>query len=135
MSMFWVPALLVTVFALGFLLIPLLRKGQAQAARADYDVTVYRDQLEEVERDLDRGVVSADEAEAARTEIKRRMLAAAEDAGVDAGAKPGSKMANMAALVVVAVLVPAGALNMYVGLGEPGPEAVGRGRVGLGCES
>ena len=119
MTAFWVPALLVTVFALGFLLIPLLRQAAVQAARAEYDVTVYRDQLTEVDRDLDRGVLTADEAGSARTEIKRRMLAAAEDANMDATSASGSRRLNIAAMAVIAVLVPAGALAMYAGLGSP----------------
>ncbi|MGJ8615741.1 MAG: c-type cytochrome biogenesis protein CcmI, partial [Sulfitobacter sp.] len=40
-----------------------------------FDVQVYRDQLAEVERDVARGVVPAEDAERVRTEISRRILA------------------------------------------------------------
>ena len=40
----------------------------------DPDITVYRDQLKEVDRDLERGLLNPEQAEAASTEIKRRML-------------------------------------------------------------
>ena len=55
---------------------PLARN--AAAARAGSDIMVYRDQLAEVERDLDGGIIGKREAEAARAEISRRLLAAAD---------------------------------------------------------
>ena len=56
--------------------VPLLRGARANRERRDYDRAVYRDQLQEVERDLARGTVTAGEAGAARLEIQRRLLAA-----------------------------------------------------------
>ena len=50
------------------------------------DTAVYRDQLEEIEADLARGLVGAAEAEAAKTEISRRILAAAASDGKEAPA-------------------------------------------------
>ena len=56
------------------LLRPLLRVGTPAADRADYDVAVYRDQLDELKRDEQRGTLSATEIAAARLEIERRLL-------------------------------------------------------------
>ncbi len=45
---------------------PLLRgSGEAGSVRAAYDMQVYRDQLDEIERDRARGVLSDDQAAAA----------------------------------------------------------------------
>ena len=44
------------------------------------DMAVYRDQLDEIERDRTGGLIGDTEAEAARMEISRRLLAAADAA-------------------------------------------------------
>ena len=49
--------------------------GTARGSREAYNLAVYRDQLAEIERDLARGVLTAEQAEAARAEIGRRILA------------------------------------------------------------
>ena len=60
------------------LLWPLLRTPQSSENRAAYDFMVFQDQLKEVERDLERGVLTKDEVDAARIEIQRRILAASK---------------------------------------------------------
>lgn len=69
---FWIIAALMAAAAVAVLLRPLLRRDAAVAARADYDLAVYRDQLAELDRDRERGLVTAEEAEAARVEIADR---------------------------------------------------------------
>ena len=64
---------LMTVVAMALLVPPLVRGYGAAASRADYDMEIYRDQLDELERDVERGVISAEEQASARTEIQRRI--------------------------------------------------------------
>jgi cytochrome c-type biogenesis protein CcmH len=64
-----------TALALAMLLVPLFLRRHGPAARDAYNLAVYRDQLAEIERDLARGVLAAEEGEAARAEIARRILA------------------------------------------------------------
>ncbi len=59
------------------LVLPLLHRWRAPAARRQYDRAVYRAQLDELERDVARGVIGGADAQAARLEIERRLLAAA----------------------------------------------------------
>ena len=80
---------LMTVVALALLLPPLLRRQREAAAGASHDVEVYRHQLSELERDQERGLLTPAEAKAARTEIGRRLLRAADDA---AGAESTADM-------------------------------------------
>ncbi len=76
MSMGLALALLaLTTFAVALLLAPLILRGRGAAARDAYNLAVYRDQLAELERDVERGVLSPAEAEAAKSEIGRRILA------------------------------------------------------------
>jgi cytochrome c-type biogenesis protein CcmH len=104
------------------LLVPLLRRQIQAPARVAYDIVVYRDQLAEVERDIERGLLSAEQAEAARTEILRRMLAA-EDAEIDAPQGDyrvgGGRRLRLGAALVILVGVPLGSFGLYGLLGSP----------------
>jgi len=64
-----------TSLAVGLLLLPLLARRHRPQSREAYNLAVYRDQLAEIERDLARGLLTAEQAEAARAEIGRRILA------------------------------------------------------------
>ena len=68
----------IAVFAV---LWPLSRGREAvSAASTDMvsDVAVYRDQLDEIERDRTAGMIGVPEAQAAQVEVSRRLLAAAQ---------------------------------------------------------
>lgn len=113
---------LVAVLAALVLLImlwPLVkRRGGDVAPREAYDINVYKDQLLEIEADLERGLLSEDQGEAARTEIKRRMLACAENSEAVTQADPSGS--NVLLISAVALFVPVGAVLLYLGLGNPG---------------
>ena len=102
------------------MVLPVLRAGRALPDRARYDTAVYRDQLKELDRDVTRGLIGETEAQSARLEIERRLLAAAGSAPEAAAATRRSPV--LAAAVVV--LVAGGATGLYVVLGAPGiPDA------------
>ena len=92
----WLILAALTVVAVALLVWPLMRRRDPAADRADYDLEVYKDQLAEVERDQARGVLAEAEAEAARTEIARRMLSAdaAREDGSAASAAPSDARAT-----------------------------------------
>lgn len=113
----WIAFAALTVATLSILLAPLFTARAGGASRADYDLTVYKDQLTEVEREVERGVLSPDQAEAARTEIQRRILAAGE-AGRKAGPGVAPKRAMGLSMVLV-VLAPVAAFGVYMLLGSP----------------
>ena len=124
---FAIAAALLTALAVAAVLIPVLRRHRRAPSRADYDLTVYRDQLRELESDRARGVVSEEQVEAARTEIERRMLRAARarEAAEEARA-PGSGDAKApanrrrAAAIALGLCIPALAAGVYASLGTPG---------------
>ena len=64
-----------TSLAVGLLLLPLLARQREPRSRDAYNLAVYRDQLAEIDRDLARGLLTAEQAETARAEIGRRILA------------------------------------------------------------
>lgn len=113
-----------TAAVLLLLIRPLMRRAGSEQPRAAYDQTIYRDQLAEVERDQQRGVVSAAEAKAIRIEVERRLLASASKpakAG-EAGSQSSSESLRPAPGLATALIliVPAAAITLYVSLGAPG---------------
>lgn len=122
MSVLWGVAGLMIVVTLIVLLGPLIRRRRRDAApaRTEYDVAVFREQLVEVEKDIERGLLSDEQGVQARTEIKRRLLAAAGDDVEDVSHKPGGNTFGSLALVaVLAFGIPAGALGLYTSIGNP----------------
>ena len=89
----------------------------AMPAKAQYDVQVYRDQLAEVERDVARGVVPAEDAERVRTEIARRILAA-DSSGHDPQNQKQGRPTIL--FVTMSVVLVAGSIALYAKLGQPG---------------
>ena len=65
-----------TAVVLLSVLLPLLHGWRAPAERRQFDRAVYRAQLDELERDIARGVIGGTDAQAARLEIERRLLTA-----------------------------------------------------------
>ncbi|MGE5147130.1 MAG: c-type cytochrome biogenesis protein CcmI, partial [Candidatus Eiseniibacteriota bacterium] len=112
----WLIFLVMAALAAGVLVLPLLKPARDNAVRVDYDVTLYRRQLDEIERDLARGVMAPADVAAARAEIGRRLLAAAEKRERQT---PTSPLTRRMVAVVLAALVPLAALALYVNLGAP----------------
>lgn len=116
--MLWALIALLCVVVIAILLPPLWRAPKAVAGRVGYDVAVYKDQLAEIDRDLARGVLAADQAEAARTEIQRRLLAAAQTDAAEPVLKTAKSLRGLA--VTLAVGLPLCGLVLYLALGAPG---------------
>ena len=72
----WFVLALMTAAAIFAVLWPLGRAARPQ--NDGNEAVVYRDQLTEIDRDVAAGLIGASEAGAARVEIGRRLLAAAD---------------------------------------------------------
>lgn len=104
-----------TSLAVALLLLPLLARRPRPRSREAYNLAVYRDQLAEIDRDLARGVLTPEQAETARAEIGRRILA------LDEAETPLPVNPKPLAMAVVAILaMPVAALVIYAALGSPG---------------
>ena len=113
--MFWIICIVMALGLASLLAAPLLRPA---VARDDHpQVAIYKGQLEEVDRDITRGVLNADEAERARAEIARRLLAVSRTHQVT-GTAPRS--ANIAVAGVVGVMLLGAGGYTYLQLGAPG---------------
>lgn len=113
---FWVLLALLTAAVVLVVISPLMRPAAVFSATSGEEARVYRDQLEELDRDRERGLIGGEEANAARAEIGRRLLAATK-APAEATLP---KMASSRIVALVTVLViPAIALPLYLALGQP----------------
>ncbi len=117
--MLWLAFALLTGVVVWLLLSPFKAsrvKASTGRNRAE-EVALYRDQLAEVTRDVERGVMGEGEAEAARIEVSRRLLAAT-DASRDAESKSSPRGSRRAAIAMM-LFVPASSLALYISLGSP----------------
>jgi cytochrome c-type biogenesis protein CcmH len=111
----WFVLALMTVAAVFAVLWPLGRSGRPQNDGSE--AAVYKDQLTEIGRDLAAGLIGSSEAEAARVEIGRRLLAAAEHQRDPPAAS--SITLRRAAAVMALVGLPIVSLALYLPLGSP----------------
>jgi cytochrome c-type biogenesis protein CcmH len=116
--MVWLIGALACFVAIYFIARPILAPRDVEIGAGAKDLALYKDQLREVESDLARGVLSADDADAARLEISRRILAADKRAQAEDAGKVAPRRANQI-LVGVIVLAVLGGLGLYGSLGQP----------------
>lgn len=114
----WFVLAALTAIVLFVLLRPLLAARSEARAPEAFDAAIYRDQLTEIESDRARGLIGEGEAEAARIEIARRLLAADEKARGAARAATESGMAK-AAILMIGVALPLLSLGLYLAYGSP----------------
>lgn len=119
--MFFLFSLLLVALTVVALLFPILWKQSDFLGRKTGTMAILRDQLNEIDADVKRNVLSAAEAEGATIEIKRRILALEKSApNTDQTAKNNvSKGQGRWLLATGAVLAPAFAVGLYSLLGSP----------------
>ncbi|MFK8252212.1 c-type cytochrome biogenesis protein CcmI [Ancylobacter terrae] len=116
----WTAFVLMTAAAVLAVLWPLQARPAGGADDNAADLAVYRDQLAEVERDRLSGRIGGGEAEAARTEVARRMIAAADRTERPRATADTLRRRAVAVLAIAGLPVLAGAV--YLHLGSPGLE-------------
>lgn len=123
----------ITLLAVGTavaLIVPLIRPS-AKLPSPDPRLHIYQQQLKELDRDLAAKMISPTEAEAARLEISRRLLAVDQSPA----SPPPVTSARRAPFLALwlAVTIPLSALTLYAFLGSPGapdqPHNASAGRV------
>jgi cytochrome c-type biogenesis protein CcmH len=121
LSLFWIAAVLVMLLTVLGVAWPLLRKRSVAAPeRADQAVALYRRQLAEVDRDLERGVIAPAEAQALSLEIKRRILAEAPGPNAPAAVPSAISPRRHLAVLAVCLGLSAAGFGLYAELGSPG---------------
>jgi cytochrome c-type biogenesis protein CcmH len=117
LSLFWIFVLVMIGLGLAFVLPPLFRK-QTKARPLDREainVSIYRDQLAELEADLKAGLLPQAQYETTRLEIEQRL---AQDVPPNTQTQTASRGARWVAFAVAAVL-PVAAVGLYAAIGNP----------------
>ena len=110
---FWILAGMMTLIVIMILAVPLFETRKLKD-ESGFALNVYRDQLAEIERDQQRGVLPAEQAKAARLEIQRRILALA-----DAPAQQPARRSHRRLIGALAILLPLGGVLLYLTVGAP----------------
>lgn len=111
------------LIALGLaFVLPALVKQRGEddkTSRAQANVLIFRDQINELDADLANGTIGAEQHAAGRRELEKRAL---EDtlAAVNDAAAPDRPGVGRWAPVALAVLIPAAAVGLYLKIGAPG---------------
>ncbi len=115
MALWFVLGLMMLVAAFAVLW-PLSRAPSRRAT--GQEAAIYRDQLAEVDRDLANGVIGATEADAARVEVSRRLLAASR---LDEVPPPlASTSLRRGVATIALVVLPLLSVALYLHYGSPG---------------
>ncbi len=126
MLWFWLIAGLLVIGVLGLLLRPLLsRRGRTEVSRNALNTALYADQLRELEADLQSGALAANGYEAARRELKARLLA-----DVGQSETPKTARGGRGAAIAIGVAIPIIAVGIYFAVGNPGALTPQAGRAG-----
>jgi cytochrome c-type biogenesis protein CcmH len=112
---FWMPALGLFV-AVAVVLLRALTAPVEGAEVLDGDARIYRDQLDEVARDIAKGAVSPEDGARMRAEVARRLLQA--DKAREPAAQPA--VAGIGPVAAVLGMLIAGALAYVFWIGAPG---------------
>lgn len=117
MTPFWISTGLLTLLVLALLCWPLLRRRSGDgASRRAINTAIYRDQLDDLERDLASGALSQADYAGAREEIERRVL---EDVAADTAPTDTAPRRLPRTALALAVTLPLAAALLYVVLGTP----------------
>ena len=111
----WIAMAVLAAAACLPLLLPLGGSRRVARSATAPAMAIYRDQLDEVDRDVARGVIADSEAAGARTEIARRLIR--EGAAAEPPAARAEWSRKIAAGLIVAM--PIAVLALYLYLGSP----------------
>ncbi len=120
MTSFWIISGIFIVTALLFIVPTLLRNRNDQEEGVDRDsvnVTVYRDQLVELDRDLQNDILNEEQYNKSKQELQQRML---QDIPESEGKaiKKTKKIYNIAMSTVITMTLPLAAVYLYLELGD-----------------
>lgn len=121
MILFWLIAALMIAIALAFILPPLWQSSanaqtKTNEERNEANVSVYRDQLSELDADVRNGIVSREQFEQDREEIERRLL---EDVSTTLKANPSATGDQRGVAYALALALPLVAIVFYLKVGNP----------------
>lgn len=120
MTPFWVISGIFIVTALLFIVPTLLRNRGGEQENLKHDavnITVYRDQLTELDKDLENDILTPEQYNKSKQELQQRMLQDVPD-GEKMIIKKNKKIHNIATSVVIVLILPLAAVFLYLVIGD-----------------
>lgn len=114
---FWIAAALLTLVALAFVAVPLLRAPRGEETSLDHDRELYRARLREIDTDLELGRIGEEEAAAAKAEEGRKLIALS--AAAEGEARSVTPVLARGVLIATLIFVPVATALLYVVSGVP----------------
>ena len=122
MTAFWVVAGIFIVVALLFVIPVLLRskrnESQEQIERQAANITIYRDQLAELERDLRDDTLSREQYDSSKQELQKRMLQDVSENGESVTHLVPTSRHGVVAGIIVTLVIPLAAIYLYLVIGD-----------------
>lgn len=120
MTSFWVISGIFIVTALLFIIPTLLRNRDIQLENLEHDavnITVYRDQIAELDRDLENDILTQEQYEKSKQELQQRML---QDVSEKEKMiiKKNKKIHNIALSTIITLALPLAAVFLYLVIGD-----------------
>tara|TARA_B100002052_G_scaffold287419_1_gene302347 strand:- start:648 stop:1790 length:1143 start_codon:yes stop_codon:yes gene_type:complete len=119
----WLAISSITILTVFILISPLVffdNKKKELNNEGYYDINIYKDQLNEINKDIDRGVLSKEDYISAKNEISRRILLHKNpDNTTDNNLTGNSQKFKLFSVIFVSLLIPIVSLNLYFLLGNP----------------
>lgn len=120
MTAFWVISGIFIVTALLFIIPTLLRNKNTQLKNLEHDainITVYRDQLAELDKDLENDILSQEQYSKSKQELQQRML---QDVTKheEIVLQKNKKIHNVVLSVMIVLMFPLGAVFLYLNIGD-----------------
>lgn len=120
MTAFWVISGIFIVTALLFVIPTLLRNKDIELKNLEHDavnITVYRDQIAELDKDLENDILSQEQYDKSKQELQQRMLQ--DVTGREKVVlQKNKKFQNIALATVIVLVLPLAAVFLYLNIGD-----------------
>lgn len=115
--LFWIAAAFITFLVTAGVLYPLTRGDATLSPESDYDREIYKARMEEIDNDLSIDRISSEEADAAKAEEGRRLIASSQSDSISKATKTTSS--NKLAVIGSIAFLPLFTIAIYLMSGTP----------------
>lgn len=118
---FWIIAGVFIVVALLFVVPTLLRNRDVKYSHLEHDalnISVYRDQLAELDRDLLNDILTQEQYNKSRQELQQRMLQDIPDGDGTIFIRKGNQLHSIVTVIIIVTALPLAAVSMYLVIGD-----------------
>ncbi len=117
MTLFWITAAALTIAAILFVVLPILRYKEVEEASSDeLNIEIIKQQLAELEEDMEAGELEEEQYTASRHDLEKALLA---DLNPGSGKQTGEARSGRWAIYAIPMIIVAIALPTYLKVGTP----------------